>query len=392
MPHADNANANAAVTRCSMRIMIVVTHLLGTGHLARALTLGRAFAAAGDAVTVVSGGTVVDHFDTAGVTLRQLPPVRSDGVDFTRLLTPDGHEASANVMATRTADLLAAFAAFRPDVLITELFPFGRRILRHEFTSLLEAAQQMVPRPLVLASLRDILAPPTKPQKAAFAQDIVTRFYDGVLVHADPQVVRLEQSWPVSDALARMVHYTGFVAPKPPIAATAKTGAVLVSTGGGTVGDAVFQAACQAARLMPQVPWMLLVGGSDARRAVLAQGASANVTVAAPRADFRQLLMTATASVSMVGYNTAMDVLQTGVPAVLIPFDDGAEVEQGLRADALSALPGISVLRQDALSGPTLVAAIDRVVKSGRRAPRIHGMDGAAATVEITHRLRNAAP
>ena len=27
-----------------MKVMIVVTHLLGTGHLARALTLARAFA------------------------------------------------------------------------------------------------------------------------------------------------------------------------------------------------------------------------------------------------------------------------------------------------------------------------------------------------------------
>jgi predicted glycosyltransferase len=372
--------------------MIVVTHLLGTGHLARALTLGRAFAAAGDTVTVVSGGTAVDHFDTGSVTLEQLPPVRSDGVDFTRLLTPDGLETSVEVMAQRTTDLLAAFAAFRPAVLITELFPFGRRILRHEFTSLLEAAHQMVPRPLVLASVRDILAPPSKPQKAVFAQDLVTRFYDGVLVHADPQVVRLEQSWPVSDALARMLHYTGFVAPKPPLGGAAETGPVLVSTGGGTVGEAVFQAACHAAGLMPEVDWMLLVGGTDARRATLAENAPANVAVAAPRADFRQLLMTAAASVSMVGYNTAMDVLQTGVPAVLIPFDDGAEVEQGLRADALSALPGISVLRQDGLSGAALAAAIKSVVKSGRRAPRTQGMDGAAATVDITHRLRKAAP
>ena len=33
-----------------MKVMIAVTHLLGTGHLARALTLGRAFAAQGHVV------------------------------------------------------------------------------------------------------------------------------------------------------------------------------------------------------------------------------------------------------------------------------------------------------------------------------------------------------
>ncbi|HBR43215.1 MAG TPA: glycosyltransferase, partial [Sulfitobacter sp.] len=39
-----------------MKVSIVVTHLLGTGHLARALTLGRAYGAAGHDVQVVSGG------------------------------------------------------------------------------------------------------------------------------------------------------------------------------------------------------------------------------------------------------------------------------------------------------------------------------------------------
>ena len=69
-----------------MNVLIAVTHLLGTGHLARALTLARAFVAQGHKVQILSGGGPAPQLDHSGVDLLQLPPLRSDGVDFTRLL------------------------------------------------------------------------------------------------------------------------------------------------------------------------------------------------------------------------------------------------------------------------------------------------------------------
>ena len=104
-----------------MKIMIVVTHLLGTGHLARALTLARGYLAAGDDVLVVSGGMPAPMLARGDVALEQLPPLRSDGIDFTRLLTATGVEADGTFLAARRQALLAAFSRFNPDVLITEL-------------------------------------------------------------------------------------------------------------------------------------------------------------------------------------------------------------------------------------------------------------------------------
>ena len=63
-----------------MKVMIVVTHLLGTGHLSRALTLARAFQAAGDEVLIASGGFAAPQLNTDGVELVQLPPLRADGI------------------------------------------------------------------------------------------------------------------------------------------------------------------------------------------------------------------------------------------------------------------------------------------------------------------------
>ena len=377
-----------------MNVMIVVTHLLGTGHLARALTLARAYITSGHNVTIASGGMPAPQLDRGDVQILQLPPLRSDGVNFTVLLDDQGAPASDAMMGDRIAALLGQLTSQAPDVLITELFPFGRRILRAEFEALLQAAHNLPRRPLICASIRDILAPPSKPKKAVLADQLIDTFYDMVLVHSDRDVTPLELSWPVSETLAPKLHYTGFVAPPAPSPHPRGSGTneVIVSAGGGDVGAHIFAAAVGAAHQDPDRHWRILVGGADAakRGADLARAAPPNVTVEPARPDFRQMLHHAAASVSMCGYNTALDILQTGCPAVFIPFDAGSEVEQGLRADALAKLPGIAVLRSADLSPDRLTQALLEVTQAIRRAPRQTGFDGARETVKLTVRHREA--
>ena len=145
-----------------MRILIAVTHLLGAGHLTRAAALARAFAAAGHEVMLISGGTPSPLVRLDTVQLVQLPPVHIVGTAFSTLLRPDGEPADADWLARRRARSIEAFASFAPDAVLTELFPFGRRALAEEFQALVEAAQARVPRPLILASVRDILVATTR--------------------------------------------------------------------------------------------------------------------------------------------------------------------------------------------------------------------------------------
>ncbi|MFH7191590.1 hypothetical protein ACHWGL_32355, partial [Klebsiella pneumoniae] len=79
---------------------------------------------------------------------------------FARLLGVDGHAAGADLLAARRALLRQALAETAPDVVLTELFPFGRRALEAEFLDLVEAASERRPRPLILASIRDVLVAP----------------------------------------------------------------------------------------------------------------------------------------------------------------------------------------------------------------------------------------
>ncbi len=375
-----------------MQVLIVVTHLLGTGHLSRILTLARAFSAAGHSVTVLSGGMHAPHLKTHGVTLHQLPPVRSDGTNFTTLLTADNKLADAAYLAQRKDDILDLFHKLKPDVIITELFPFGRRILRAEFLTLLTAAKARKKPCLVLSSVRDILAPPSKPAKAEKTDQIINQYYDGVLVHSDPNTTPLSQSWPLSDMLADKLHYTGYVAPTSAGLHPDQLGkdAIIVSAGGGSVGTALFECAVKAALLNPALKWRMLIGGANpdteiTRLQGMAIGSGLHVERARP--DFRQLLHHATASVSMCGYNTALDLLQAGTPSVFIPFDDGGEVEQTLRAESLAKHPSFAVVPSKHLTPQVLLEAIQSVQNAGRFNSDDLEFNGAAETVRITTEL-----
>lgn len=377
-----------------MRVLIAVTHLLGTGHLSRALTLARAFGEAGHDVRLVSGGMPVPQLNQTGVELVQLPPLRSDGTNFTRLLDDTAQPADDSYLARRRATLVAALTP-SPDVVLTELYPFGRRILADEFLALLDAAQTLPRRPVILSSIRDILAPPSKPSKATRADQIIDQYYDAILVHSDPHTTTLDQSWPVSDMLAAKLRYTGYVAPAPtgPHPDHAGAGEILVSAGGGQVGTPIFLAAMAAAQAMPDHPWRLLVGGSDpqARIAALRAAFPDNPAQIDPaRRDFRAMLYHAAASVSMCGYNTALDLLQAGPPAVLIPFDAGQETEQTLRAHALAAMPGINVLTSAALTPESLCQAVAAAIAAPSRPTDVLQFDGAAQSVAIANDLVKA--
>lgn len=376
----------------SMKILVVVTHLLGTGHLRRAINLSSAFVANSHKVHLASGGLPVDTFDTDGIALVQLSPLQSDGTNFTRLLKADGTVADDAWLADREDQLKTLLEELQPDIIITELFPFGRRVLRREFCSLLEVAQSLAKPPVILSSVRDILAPPSSEKKVQKTEELINKYYDGVLVHSDRDTTPLSVSWPVTDLIDSKLFYTGYVAQalsnstdgKPDLAE------VVVSAGGGSVGKRVYEIAIETARLSQSYQWRILVGGQDSDAEVrrlkkLAQGTTAIIEPNRP--DFRALLTRAVCSVSMCGYNTAIDLLLTGTPGVLIPFDAGGEQEQTLRASSLAARSAYVSLLDKHLTPESLALAVEQVASSGRFTANVKQFNGALESVRVATML-----
>ena len=183
------------------RVFFYVQHLLGIGHLTRAMTLARAMRARGLAVTVVSGGDPVPVVAADGLDFVQLPPARAADRSF-KLLHDGAGEAVDDAWKARRRDLLReTFLARDPQVLIIELFPFGRRQMRFELIPLLEAARRR-PRPVAVAcSVRDILVAKERPERNDEMVALALRYVDAVLVHGDPDLVPFEASFPHARAL-----------------------------------------------------------------------------------------------------------------------------------------------------------------------------------------------
>ena len=201
-----------------MIVLFHVQHLLGIGHLTRAATLARSLAAGGFEVTVVSGGEPVPGVDFGRARLVQLPPARVADRRFKHLLDARGQPAGDAWKADRRERLLALYEEVGPDLVLTELFPFGRRQLRFELLPLLDRAagdRARTGRPRIACSVRDILVESPKPERTREMLALVRRYYDRVLVHGDPRFVSLDATFPHVREIADRIAYTGYVVARP---------------------------------------------------------------------------------------------------------------------------------------------------------------------------------
>ena len=377
------------------RVFFYVQHLLGIGHLRRAATLARALSAGGFDVLLVSGGAPTAGLALGRARLHQLPPVRAADEGLRDLCRLDGTPLDPAFCAERTKTLLALFRDEAPDILLTEQFPFGRTRLRFELLPLLEAAKARQPRPLIVSSVRDVVRRTASPQRVAEAVEIFQRFFDAVLIHADPALVSFGKSFAGWDGIKTRAFYTGYVAEhdlRHRSKSVLGAGEVIVSAGGGAVGAPLLRAALAA---RPETPladrrWRLLVGTNlpDAQRAALEQAGNTAVIVEPARPDFTTLLHNAALSISQAGYNTVIETLCCADRAVLVPFATDRETEQADRAQLLADRGMAAVVPPGTLSPQTLTDAVGRALAgpSLRSFPPCNAAGG-PATAALLHRL-----
>lgn len=388
-------------------LLLYVQHLLGIGHFRRAALIAREAAAQGLQVTVVSGGLPVPDADFGAARVVQLqPPLKTKDEAFSALVLEDGSALEPEVKQARAEQLLALFAAERPKVLLTEMFPFGRRQMRFELVPLLEAARAADWRPQIVSSVRDILTTLKQPGKIAWIVETAQRFYDRILVHGDPSLIPFERTFPEVAALGDRIRYTGYVVDsRIPKRKARADGEILVSTGGGAVAEPLVRAVLEAYATSPYRDrlWRVLIGYNlvEERFQALCKAAPEGVIVERSRPDFLTLLSQAALSISQAGYNTSLEVLAAGVPAVVVPFAAGGESEQTLRARLLADAGRLALAEEAGLNGARLNDAMARAFALSSTAPREQGLqlgsqpvslDGAAETARQLAQLAGHAP
>lgn len=371
------------------RVLLWVQHLLGSGHLRRALLLAEALAGRGARVLVASGGAPGPWATPRGVELLQLPPIRAADLRFTGLLGPDGRAVDEALWRSRAALLETAAHAFAPDLVLTEHWPFGRGTFTREIGPLIErAAAARIP---IAASVRDVLVSKAEPAKLEAMLARAAPFAR-ILVHGDPALLPFARTFPLAPALGDRLHHTGYVAPPIRAAAGGPRAEILVSAGGGAVGWRLCATAVAARARLPDRPWRIVTGAGAAEADLrqLEAAAGPGLRVERHRADLPQLIAGAALSVSQAGYNTVVETLASGTRMLLVPFAEGAEDEQTCRAEALAARGLAHILPERRLSADALAAAVADALAAPPPDAHAIRLDGAERSAELLLELVGA--
>jgi predicted glycosyltransferase len=380
-------------------LLFYCQHSLGMGHLVRALTLAETLT---EKFTVVflNGGRFPDNTTPPdGIEIINLPPLGM--AEDNTLYSQDDRYSLAEAHALRRQMILTAFSEHRPQAIFIELFPFGRKKFAGELLPLLKAAKRSDTNPIVLCSLRDIMVNARKDQirHDNRARWLVDRYFDAVLVHSDPKFASLEESFQPSKPLNKPVLYTGFVLPRGEARQrNVRQRQIIVSAGGGMVGTPLFQVAIKAQSILwdnlslpmtiiagpflPESDWCQLQEQAKDRPGLTLHRYVPNMT---------DLLASHTISVSQCGYNTVMDLLKSGISALVVPFAQGQEDEQTNRAERLSRLGLLRSVAADKLDVERFVAEVEQLLHFTPNSAAL-AMDGAAHSADIIYELLAAKP
>jgi predicted glycosyltransferase len=172
----------------------------------------------------------------------------------------------------------------------------------------------------------------------------------------------------------------------------------VVSAGGGIAGERLLRTAVDALRCFeddPQIEMKVIAGPflpDDAwtRLRTLARG-KPQLSVVRCVGNLCDELRGAAVSISQAGYNTCLDIVRAGVPALLVPFAKGTDNEQPKRALRLQRLGAAHVLDHENLHPARLAAAIRELMNHEMAKPQFD-LDGAKRSTQILASMVTSTP
>ncbi len=376
-----------------MKIAYYCQHVLGIGHYHRSLEICKALARDHKTIMITGGPEVETDEETIG--FFQLPGLEMDQ-DFKNLRPCNPEMSLQEVKNQRKEILFEFFSKFHPDIFLVELYPFGRKAFRFELDPILTGIRQgTIPPCLCFCSLRDILV--EREDKKKFEERIVNtlnKLFDGLLIHSDERITPLDETFSRRVDLIPPIHYTGYVTPKPSgsgrknirkkLNLLPRQKLIVASIGGGNVGEELLWATLHAFKRLPTGKYFLQIFtgpyADEKLFAKLQELEADTLRVTRFTKNFPEWLAAADLSVSMAGYNTCMNILAAGTPALLYPFAQNQE--QRMRVNKLIKQPQLHLLKAEELEPVRPVTLMERQIKRQRFTTDID-LDGAAQTAKI---------
>lgn len=343
--------------------------LVGSGHARIQSEFARRLQMLGwDVVVITSSKVHADNFDFGDATMIHQPPLRlksagADPYNMAHLITPNGESLLSDEVyrLQRRERLLEVYSTQRPDIVVTEMWPYARANFDFELIPLAKEIMNnqrasMHDTPRLYSIGRDIMFPPrlSSPDSPNLNNDrhaLAAEYFgpSSIFVRGDPTIIPIEFSvGALPDAVREKIDYVGYFAspsPPPSLAQEALARDVLVSSGGGVTRDSVvlFKQSIEARKLtrLKERVWRIIIPhgcpedlfqeiSDHARRECPLGG----IIVERNRRDFLSLLSNAALVICHAG-NTVIEAVTARIPVLVVPRSLAKNnSEQQIRAKA----------------------------------------------------------
>ena len=375
-----------SINQNPLKVLLYSHDSVGLGHLRRNLAIAGEITAKfeNSTVMIVTGSACATQFVLPRNTdLIKIPTItKDDAGDY----VTDSFGGSLQVtLAFRSKMILEAFRSFEPHLVIVDHQLTG---LKGEALAMLREAKTK--ESLLFFGMRDVKDGAEAVRRAwdnADCRWALNNCYDQVCVYGMQEVFDPREAYaPLLDEVKRC-DFTGFIVrPEKHVATRQAPRArkkVLVIFGGGGDGAQRAEQYLQALTNTPAHWDSHIITGPlmdpDVIRRLTSKAKKiqplGSVTIKRFHRDIPRLLSRVDAVVSMAGYNSCAEILQSGVPAVLMPRSFPRE-EQLIRAMRMAQLGWVSAMPQANPDPEYIIDAVEWALESSRKSSLEANLNG----------------
>jgi predicted glycosyltransferase len=365
-----------------LRALFYVNSSYGIGHFVRAARLIRGLQNDNVQVTAIAAGVPFPDFEKlAGCEVIWLPSLVfwGDTVQESFVCDP---EKKKSIMVARERLLGEHISRRWFDFCVIDYYPFSKDELEPEVSYLLTLTQKTNRSIRRVCSIRDIIDRRANERSQQILKVLAAQF-DIVVVHSDPGLFHLSESFARWQEIPCPLVHTGVVTNRPEATPERADGPVLVSVGGGRDGMLCLSVLTDALKLagvrfdIRIFPGLFLPDGGHAIVRTLLS--------LSPRircnefGEYKTFLPNAGGAIAMCGYNTCYELLSLRIPTLFVPRQ---RFEQITRSTRLAEMQLALCAAEDA----SMAAALDRLTSFQPAAADI-SYDGVRGFVEALKAL-----
>jgi predicted glycosyltransferase len=369
-----------------LRVMLYSHDSVGLGHLRRNLAIAGAITKSfsGASAMIVTGSPCATQFELpASTDLIKIPSITKN--DDGHYITGSFGGSLETTLRFRSRMMLETYRAFSPDLIIIDHQPTG---LKGEAMATLKEAKANGTK--IFFGMRDVVDSPDVVRRDWDNADChwaLNQCYDQICVYGKEEIFDSRVAYDPLLGNVKRCEFVGFIVPSHKVKikknGERKKKRVLVTFGGGNDGAQRVEHYLKALTMQP-VSWdsHVVTGpmmSPDMVRRLKEMGRAVqpadSVSVKRFHRNLPSLMPQFDAIVSMAGYNSCAEILQSGVPAIFLPRSFPRQ-EQLIRAVRLAQRGWAITMPQERPDPHCLIEVIETAINTPRTARTEADLDG----------------